>query len=889
MTPLQRLEWAVLILAGLTISAAARAAEPNLTIQNGYYLVEVDSEHGLITRAYDKRGKLELLQEPRLADNFKFTLPIPGKAAWQATEANYVLGKGQRLTSHEAGDTRLVLHWNAPLTSVIGKSYDVSAVMTIQLVDEDIRFTLKIRNATNLDIGEVYYPILGGSLGLGTGPDLRKQTQLVVPEEPDVRKENIFHTFTNAFWLGVLGAEQYYSYPDRLSMPWAELNHPGLDRGVYIGAHDPVARFKVIHLDMLPGTAGARDEGNWPRPEELNGLPTGVKMSFVHFPYQPAGQDFEASPIVVRFHEGSWREGAGVYRDWLRSQHDMEEAARADWQYRTQAFQQCGAVPFNDLPEWARQGAAAGVNGLLLTEWKIGGAGNGIPRFDPDPQMGSRQDLAEAIRKCHDLGVKVALAVKLQPAIQLDETYQKELHRYACTDRWGIIYTRSQWSGGSPLTGGYGGSERRVWLNPGNPGMRKYLVTQLRELAALGADGVHLQDFFACPLDFNPTVGATPDRASWEGGIECVGEIVRTCRSVNPDFSVSMDALWDRMLSVTQICPTEARDSHALLAAFPFVQPTFTLTDEDSLGAVNNSLFHRGRLCIAPANGQPMGGAALAGIVGYLETVLRVRETLAHTLLDGESLRSKGLRVDDSVTFNVFRNKASGLRTAVLVNPAVNAISPEVRGFAESGGRPMLLWQPGEGVSRLDPPRRVTIPGRGLAVVTEEPAYDRLAGIPRWAAPVRDEAVLFDLASADDLRDWTLQGNAFSVSPLLALGVRSTLNSLAASGESATGSALSPPFTVDSRFKELEIVFHGGWSEERNGKENLAVRLLDADSGAVLEQVLPPGTHILTTRRLALDKLSGKSIRLMLVDNNTASTYAWIGLRRLSLVGSRRP
>ena len=53
---------------------------------------------GTIVRIRDKRGQLELLQEPRLADNFRFSLPIRGSAAWQSTEANYVLGKDQLLS-----------------------------------------------------------------------------------------------------------------------------------------------------------------------------------------------------------------------------------------------------------------------------------------------------------------------------------------------------------------------------------------------------------------------------------------------------------------------------------------------------------------------------------------------------------------------------------------------------------------------------------------------------------------------------------------------------------------------------------------------------------------------------------------------------------------------
>ncbi len=860
----------------------------NLRLENEYYLVEASPDRGLLTRIRDKRGGLELIREPRLADNFRFTLPLRGQAAWQATEGNYILGREQRLTSHALANAALRLAWDGPLVSSTGRQHDVSAAMTIELAGEDIRFSLTIRNGTDLEIGELYYPILGGTLGLGDTPDARRNTELVVPGSLDVRRAGIYRTFANQSWLGVHGPEQFYSYPDTLSMPWMELNHAALNRSVYFGAHDPVARYKVIHLEMAPGIAGARPDGNWPRPDELQGRAAGVKMSFVHFAYQPPGQAFEAAPVVLRFHDGDWHGGAKIYGDWLRSQGDMDKP-RADWLHRTPVFQQCGAVPFKDLPAWARAGADAGARCLLLTDWKAGGHGNGIPRFEPEGRFGTREELAEAIRRCHDAGVKVMLVVNLQTATQLDDRYRTELHRYACVDRWGLVYSTPGPHVGSPLTGGFGSGEQRVWLNPGHPGMRKVLAASLRELAALGVDGVHLQEFFARPLDFNPTVGTTPDRASWAGGIECIREIVRACREVRPEFAVSTDAVWDRVLAVTQVGSAEAGDSCPLRTAADRWQPAFTVSDEESIGPVTSALRYRGRIRIAPANGKPMGGPAMAPLAGYIKATTAVRDALARTLIDGESAPAADVRVDDPIAASVYRDPASGLRTAVLVNPRAEAVEATIAGFDRPSDRPVTLWLAADGAKRVAFPVRVKIPARQAAVMTEEDALAALSAIPRWQAPVRDETVVFDLASADNLQGWTLGGAAFGVSACPPLFARPTLNSLARAGETATGSALSPAFTVEPRFERMEILYHGGNSRRLGGKETLAIRLLDARSGAVLEEVLPPGTHELTTRRIGLDKLRGRAVRVEIVDDNTDAGYAWIGLRRLSLVGALRP
>jgi hypothetical protein len=149
--------------------------------------------------------------------------------------------------------------------------------------------------------------------------------------------------------------------------------------------------------------------------------------------------------------------------------------------------------------------------------------------------------------------------------------------------------------------------------------------------------------------------------------------------------------------------------------------------------------------------------------------------------------------------------------------------------------------------------------------------------------------VIFDLVSAQDLDGWTLKGNAFNFASAGVLVPQPTLNSLSLAGETATGSALSPPFDVGSEFEYLEVVFHGGWNHGPAGDENLVLRIVDAQSGAVLDQLLPPGTHELTKRLVKTANFKDKHIRVHLIDNNTDSSFAWIGLERLSLTGRVRP
>ncbi len=877
----RRLSRVAVCLVALLGATLGNVAAKDLRLENEHYLVEVRQPNGLITRIRDKPRGLELLQEPRLADNFKFTLPIRGETAWQSTEANFIIGRDQQLTAHRQTGSRLELTWGGRLKSVLGKRYPVSSTMTIELAGDELRFGFTIHNKSKLEIGEVYYPILGGTLGLGDTTEMRRQTELVLPGPLDLRTAKSFHTFANMSWLGVIGPEQFYSYPDNLSMPWMLFRNPALNRSAYFGAHDPVARYKVVHLEMSPGISGARTNGNWPKPEELNGLPAGVKFCFVQFPYQPAGQDFEATPVVLRCHDGDWREASRFYGEWLASQNDLNQS-KSDWMWRTSAFQQCDAVPFKDLPRWAKAAANAGVRSLLLNRWSAGGQGKAIPHFDPDPRLGTREEFAEAIRLCHALGVKVAVVVNLPPTSQLTSEFKAELNCYACQDRWGIPYTSMGVFEPSPLTGGFGGGERRVWLNPGHPDFRRFLVGQMQKLADLGVDGVHFQDFFARPLDFNPTVGRTPDRASWEGGLECLRDILQACRSVQPEFALSTDAVWDRPLSLSQVGSTEGRESSALRAAFPFWQPTYTLTDDSAFNAINNSVRNRARLRVTPADGQTLGGSATAAITNYLRVVLAAREILSHTLLEGEVVATNAALVESAAKWSVFRNSKTGLRTVVLMNARAESLPVGFAGFVPPGDRAVHLWQPSQGATNIALPAQFAIPGRGLAILTEETVADKLPIAAMTSAATKNERIIFDLASSEDLEGWTLTGS-FSVATVPGLIPKPTLNSLAIGGEMATGTALSPAFTVTPQFGTLEILLQGGLSEQQSGRENLVLRIVDATTNETLEQLFPPGIHELRTQRVALDKLRGRTIRIQLVDENRNASFAWIGLRKVAL------
>jgi hypothetical protein len=144
---------------------------------------------------------------------------------------------------------------------------------------------------------------------------------------------------------------------------------------------------------------------------------------------------------------------------------------------------------------------------------------------------------------------------------------------------------------------------------------------------------------------------------------------------------------------------------------------------------------------------------------------------------------------------------------------------------------------------------------------------------------------LFDLTAPDSLSWWQIEGDAFSVAPVPALFNEATLNSLAKNGETAVGRALSPAFRLPEWCAKLDFDTQGGTAmKDPDGNETLCIRLLDADTGRELAVMLSAGVHSLTHRYMDVSAFSGRNLRLELVDRNTRTSYAWIGLRRVCMM-----
>lgn len=178
-------------------------------------------------------------------------------------------------------------------------------------------------------------------------------------------------------------------------------------------------------------------------------------------------------------------------------------------------------------------------------------------------------------------------------------------------------------------------------------------------------------------------------------------------------------------------------------------------------------------------------------------------------------------------------------------------------------------------------------PALGLVAVSVEveDGQRSLQGT-EWMPPpkLREPLLLFSFNTPGDLLGWTTEGNAFSVAPVPSLFTVPTLNSLAAAGESATGRAVSPEFEIGADDVWLAMEFQGGNSTAPEGPGCLSISLVDSATGEVLVRQPVTGSHVLRDGRLPVSAIRGRKVRLEMVDENTGQSYAWLGIRRVSLL-----
>ena len=663
-------------------------------LRDGAVELDVDAASGTIMAITDLPSGTVLAPPAGLAESYRLVLRGPDESA------STILGKDQRVSSSRVDGTALTVTWDGPLTDTAGVRHDLGARMDVTAAAGLLTFILHVDNRTEGKLVEAWYPLIGGLAGFGA-PDEPSDASLWIPTSTPTERP-IVTPFADAA----------FGYPGQMNMSFCCVRSRTAGRSVYFASHDPVARYKTYRFTQTSGPGG-----------------TDVAACIQHLPSTPPGETFDGSPVVVAFVPGDWREAAKVYRRWFIDTFGIP-APEDDWIRRQSFFLMTmfmlpeGTInyTFKDIPRWARSAKEHGIIAVQISGWQQGGHDNGYPDYTPDARLGTWEELEEGIRACHEMGLNVYFFANYQPMMVDSEWYKRDLSKYREMGPGGGYTWMAGWGMGT-LWARMGHPKLMTWADCGFPEYRKIIVDQFAKLARIGADGVHVDKVYPSAIDYNPDIPMGPDTSTWEGTILLTKEIMAECRRYNPDWAMSFECNWDRLIQFGG-ATWWVGNQIVTRQVFPENAETLGLYQAYDYLGVNNAVRDGHIVMVAPENfSRSLDWPPFRGLADYIEEVKRIRDSLQDTVFFGEVLGATQVRLEggagDGVQYNVFRNRTDGRRVCIVTNSRTEERRLTFLGFEGSPGDRVRILAPccGSRVARL--PAEIVVPAERLVFVEE--------------------------------------------------------------------------------------------------------------------------------------------------------------------------
>ena len=680
----------ILILSLICIGANA---DP-LLLENGKIRLELEPVSGAISRIIDKQTGIELNAQPGLAENYRLFILQPEK------KVAVIFGKDQKVSRVERAGDKLALYWDGPLSDSAGVSYDIPVRLEIAADGASLTFQLFLENRTQYKVRDAFYPYVGGFAKCAKPGEDSDATLWAPISNPWIRK------------VEVPFGGMSFGYPSQLNMSFMTIRNDKHNRTLYISSLDSIARYKVYHL-----LEHASDKGK------------DVVSSIQHMPFTLPGKSFTGSPIVYRFMDGGWKDAGKVYREWFVKTFGLADPDKS-WIRKQSFFMMTmfmmpeGTIEyrFKDIPRWGKSAKDHGVNSVMISGWQMGGHDNGYPYYIPDPRLGTMEELKEGVRQLHKMGLKVYFFVNYQPMMVEMDWYKNELKRYLETREDGTPTWLAGWPMGT-LYGRMGHPKLMSWADLGFPEFRKIIADQFRKLAEIGADGVHVDKMFPTGLSYNPDTPMSPDTSTWEGAIILTQQVMDECRRINPDWDMSFECNWDRML---QFSPSTwwVGNMSVVRSIFPENVETLAICQAYDYLRVNNAIRNRNTVQIAMLNfSRGLDWAPAQGLADYIKEVKGIQDKLLDTVYMGEVLDHEQLSMPKAIAsgidYGVLRNRKNGKRVCILTNSGMSNAKQVINGFDGSKTGKVRVHTPYKKPVIIKLPAAVDIPGERIVFVEE--------------------------------------------------------------------------------------------------------------------------------------------------------------------------
>lgn len=466
---------------GFAFFCAQPGFAAEIVLKDSKMLAAFDSDTGALVRMQNLETGWVMQRRPELGVSFRLHAPLADR------RDNFVLGQKQRAAKAEKiSDREVRLQW-ANLVSEHGGTLPITFDATVTLTDGKLRFNGKVTSNSKQTIETIDYPYVGDFNAPTRDSTLVARTMWY----GSLDSEEIYPRFENrkGYWGVVYPTKTIDS--NRSLICLLQSQHEGL----YVGLEDPKQRYLVQYtFEEHPGWTDSINR-RVPKQDAISGLPVHIEFRLCHFIFTAPGSSIELSPIVFTGYKGTWHAGVDIYKEWRKTW--FKQAHLPAWVLDVNSWLQLqvnGAeddlrIPFKKLVEYGRECADNGVGAIQLVGWNNGGQDRGDPLQDPDPRLGTKQDLKDAIAKIEAMGVKMIMFGKLNWSDMTTQAYHDVYKKYAALDPFGLPYMHGGYSYLTPTQLSGINNRRRIALDFSAPACRDELTREFGKVLELGASG----------------------------------------------------------------------------------------------------------------------------------------------------------------------------------------------------------------------------------------------------------------------------------------------------------------------------------------------------------------------------------------------------------------
>lgn len=709
--------------------------ENPIVLENENLRLTFDPTNGALVGITAVQTGWEILNRPQLGLSFRLLVPLRGSADWHSTgqRNNVVHGEKQTLTALEVDEPHgAAFTWDG-VQSETGGFLNIKVTLRVTMEGGQAVFAVEVVNGSPYVVENVYCPYLGDVQHPPAAPWFKTFSYVYA----SAAEEMLWPTFQNKRgYFGIDYPTQIASASHAVGAPMTPFMLLRSDaQGLYAGVRSASSELVAWVTELRPGYANSislREPGGGSVPDSgtIAGKDVHTRFAAVHVPYIQPGETRTLTPVALAAYQGGWQHGTDLYRSWRKTWMRLPKLPA--WAIEPHAWQQVHInspedelrVRFTELPALAEECARHGVRAIQLVGWNDGGQDQGNPSHDPDPRLGTFDELRQAIARCHELGVKIILFAKFTWADRHTPAFRSDLHRLAIKDPYGDYYH-------------YGGyqyqtvtqlldinTKRLIPMCFLSEAYLRLCDREFEKMVKLGAAGILFDECLhhsPALLCFDEQHGHRYGAPVYANDRRLIENFSRISTPSDPDFLFAGEACYDWEMEAYHLSyhRSESR-GHVPLSRFllPEAQFMTAVTGFHDRNMINQCLLYRYIISYEPYNFKGRL-SDFPDTVAYGRQMDALRSELREFLWDGEFQDKLGAQVtaggQPHHPYAVFTSRASGQAALVICN--YDEDRPAAVTARLDSGQPLKQyrlvdgsdWQAVEGAIEIPPASAVVV------------------------------------------------------------------------------------------------------------------------------------------------------------------------------------